>query len=140
MKRIELIQPYKILSSNTTKLTKMDDNDKFIFIKFLREVKPIVDELSDAISVAQDKLKGDNHIEIMDKFYKWDVIDDATKLEVSNYLKKYNEDVEKAVHDIAQSGIEIKNTLSEDAFDKFMASNDFDVATIMQLSECLIAK
>ena len=33
MKRIELIQPYKILSSNTTKLTKMDDNDKFIFIK-----------------------------------------------------------------------------------------------------------
>lgn len=140
MKRIELIQPYKILSSNTTKLTKMDDNDKFIFIKFLREIKPIVEELTDALNVAQEKLKGDNHEEIMAKFQKWNTISDDDKRDVNAYLIKYNKDVENAVHDIAQEDIEIKNTLSEDAFDKFMASNDFDVATIMQLSECLIAK
>ena len=140
MKRIELIQPYKILSSNTTKLTKMDDNDKFIFIKFLREIKPIVEELTDALSVAQEKLRGDNHEDIMAKFQKWNTISDDDKREVSDYLNKYNKDVENAVHDIAQEDIEIKNTLSEDAFDKFIASNDFDVATIMQLSECLIAK
>ena len=51
-----VLSVYKLL--NDSKLTKMEDKDKFIVIKAVRKLKPIAADFDDFQKDAQEKLKG----------------------------------------------------------------------------------
>ncbi|WP_299230233.1 hypothetical protein [uncultured Bacteroides sp.] len=137
MKKFKLAEAYKVLNNSSTKVTKMEENDKFVVIDIIMELKPISEEISEAIDIAREKLKGEHHDEFMAKVPKWEELSDEEKIEINAYLFKYNKSIEDSIANLVQEEVELTKKLSKEAFKKFWASNDFDVPTIVMLSEVL---
>ena len=102
MKTSKIVSVYKTM--NDSKLTKMEDADKFKVIKALRAIKPISEGYEEFVKLTHEKLKDD---------------------------KKEEGDKENEL---------TYDKLSEDAFGKYIASNDFNVSTIMDLQEVLVGE
>ena len=65
MQTKQVIEAYALI--NKSKLTKMEDADKFTVIKAIRALKPIYTAYEEYIKDAQEKLKGENHDEMVKK-------------------------------------------------------------------------
>lgn len=140
MKTEQVVAVYKLI--NESKLTKMEDADKFKIIKIMRAMKPIATSYEDFQKDAQEKLKDDN-FEVMQKRAQ-DLQSNEGKgspeefREVNAYYEKYY----KALNDCLKSELEKENDftyekLSEDAFGKYLASNDFKMDEILKIEEAV---
>ena len=137
MKTIGVVQVYNLL--NSAKLTKMDDSDKFLVIKIMRVLKPIATNYSDAVKDAQDKLKGSDFEEMQKKAQDFDKLSNEEKIALNKYFEKYQNDVEKCLKEEAEKENKLKvEKIKEDAFGKFIASNDFTIEQIMKLQDILV--
>ena len=135
MKKQELKVIYEILSG--AKLNKMEDNDKFKVIKIMRELKPINSEITEAIKDAQDKLKDENHDELLEKA-KTNQLSEEELIKANAYFKKFEKDIYAAIKDILETEIELKEKISVEAFEKLIASNDYTVEVIMILEDAIV--
>lgn len=136
MKKINAVGAYNIL--NGAKLTKMADTDKYTVIKIMREIKPITVEITEALEVAREKLKSDNHATLQERVQRWNELSESEKVEINSYFNKYNASVDEAMKELTEEDFELKNHLCEESFASLIASNDFDVATIMSLEEVIV--
>lgn len=138
----KIIFSYKLI--NEAKITKMEDGDKFKLIKAIRVLKPIVTSFEDFVKDAQEKLKDDNFEEMKSKASKWQEDGDKSTLsmeerkEVNSYFSEYYKKVNDCIKEEGDKEHEVTfEKLSEDAFGKFISSNDFKVDDIMKIEEVI---
>lgn len=140
MKTESVVAVYKLI--NESKLTKMEDADKFKMIKIMRAMKPIATSYEDFQKDAQEKLKDDD-FEVMQKRAQ-DLQSNNGQgspeefKEVNAYYEKYY----KSLNDFLKPELEKENDfsyekLSEDAFGKYLASNDFKMDEILKIEEAV---
>ena len=126
------------------KLSKCEDADKFKVIKLLRKLKGICTEFEDFQKDAMERLKGDNHDEMVELAQEWQKDGENTKLSeevrknINEYFGKYNSDVLKCIDEEANKENELEfDGFTDDGFEKLMASNDWTAAQALDLSELL---
>lgn len=148
MKNSQAIAAYQVLAS--AKLTKMSDSDKFKVIKAMRVFKKVNTEYDDLHKDSTEKLKAENHDEIIAKLQEAAKTakegEDpntvafasltAEEQEVLNAHAKAVKDCEQEFLDKELSGDYEK--LSEDALGKFLESNpDLNIAQAILAEEAL---
>ena len=143
MKTQKISEAYRTI--NAAKLTKMEDKEKFIVIKAMRVLKPISASFEEFINDAREKLKGEQFDNMQQKARQWQEEGEKTSLtpderkQVNTYFNEYTQRVNECVREEADKEHELPyDRLSEEAFGRFIASNDYDVATIMELQEVLV--
>lgn len=143
MKTETIVTAYREI--NNAKLSKMDDKDKFLMIKVMKSMKPVAAAFEDFVKDAQEKLK-DEKFEAMQKdAQEWRekgekcTFSKEKKIALDRYFADYSQKVTDCVKEELEKENELTfDRLSEDAFGKFIASNDFDVKTIMALEDILM--
>ena len=149
MKTIDVVNAFAAL--NGAKLAKMDDKEKFTLIKAMKVLKPIKNDYEDFVKDAREKLKGDNHEEMVKRVEEWRTKHNDTKPadftaaelkelnEINTYFNDYNKKVEECVKEEADKEVSPEYVrLSEDAFGRLLTSNDdWDVENMMLAAEVL---
>lgn len=143
MKTIDIVKAYRII--NDAKLTKMEDADKFKVIKATRQLKPVAASFDEFVKETQERLKPEGWDDMQKKARQWQEDGDKSTLtveerrEINRYFTDYNAKVEECVKEEAETEHELTyERLSEEAFGKFIASNDYDVRTIIELENILV--
>lgn len=150
MKTIQVVNAYNAISA--AKLTKMEDADKFKAIKIIRSIKAIALSFEDFAKDARESLKDDKYPEMEKRAKCWNEkhANNKTRSEMSEgelkeldeinaYFGKYAKVVNDCIEEEAQREYEPDyEKLSEEAFGKFICSNDFPVNTIVEIQEVLM--
>ena len=136
----------------TAKYSKMDDADKIKVWKITRQMKPVADRFREDSEDAAQKMKPtDDFDERLQKAQEYERISrskdaDAQKLpigaaEYGEFIKefrKYQDTVNAAVREFADKEVELEvEPLSEDAFGKLMASNDWTMEQVTLLGDII---
>lgn len=146
MKKItteKIMSVYNLISD--AKLTKMEDGDKFKMIRMIRAFKPVVTNFEDFKKVASEKLKGENHDYMLEKAQQWQAegekttLSESERIEINRYFNDYNNKVLECLKDETMKENEFDyETLSIQAFGKFVASNDWTLGEIAAIEEVII--
>ncbi len=142
MKTIDIVRAYKAV--NEAKLSKMADKDKFTVIKAIRAMKPVADGFEGFVKDAQERLKDEDFAAMQKKAQQWQQEGAATKLSpeervaINAYFTAYNQKVAACVREESEKELKLDYPrLQADAFGQFVASNDFNVKTILDLEDAL---
>lgn len=150
IKTEKVLNAYRVLS--TAKYSKMDDSDKIKVWKIARTLKPVADKFEDDSKDAAEKMKPfEDFDEKLSKAqdYERKMKDenlDASTLpmgaaEYSEFVgefQKYNVLVNKAVREFAEKEVELEfDAISEEAFGKLMASNEWTMEQAMVLGDII---
>jgi hypothetical protein len=93
MKTIDIKNAYNLI--NTAKLTKLSSTDKFKVIKAIRVLKQIAIDFEEFQKDAMERLKGEEHDDIVAKATQWKsegentTLTTAERIRVNTYLLKY---------------------------------------------------
>ena len=147
MKTIDAHKAYRLLQES--KLTKMEDSDKFLLIKAMRELRPVSEEYEKDEKEGLEALKDEGFEAMKGKAEKHDAAiregkkDGLLTLEelneVNAFFREYQKNVKKLLEDIQNKECEFSyKRISEDAFGKFVASNDFKGEEIVTLYDALV--
>lgn len=151
IKTEKVLNAYRVLS--TAKYGKMDDGDKIKVWKIARTLKPVADKFDDDSKDASEKFKpSEDFAERLQKAMEYErmVKDgnaDMTKLpmgaaEYGEFVKefqKYNKLVGDAIKEFADKEVELEfEKLSEDAFGKLMASNEWTMEQAMGIGMLIV--
>ena len=142
MKTLDIISVYKVL--NEAKLSKMDDSDKFKVIKAVRALRVITNDFEELVKDVQEKLKDESFEEMQAKAQKWQEEGEKTSISVeerksiNQYFNDYSNKVDKCLKEEGEKDNELTfEKLTDEAFDKLTASNDWNVKTIIQVQDAL---
>lgn len=145
MKKIsteKILSVYNLI--NDAKLTKMDDEDKFRMIKIIRVLKPVATNFEDFKKDASEKLKGENHEEMLEKAQKWQTegenttLTEAERIEINKYFTDYNNKIVECLKEESKKENELDyEPLGAGAFGKFVASNDWTLGQIAAIEEVI---
>lgn len=143
MKKSEVLAIYEIVKA--AKVTKMDDADKFKVVKALKNMKPIATDFDEFKKEALEKLKGEDHDSMVEKAQKWQQEGENTTLtveertELNKYFNEYNNKVLECVREEAEKDIVLNiDKLNDEAFQKFVASNDWSGEQALVIYELFI--
>ncbi len=134
MKTIEAVKAYRILKS--AKLTKMDDADKLKTIKAMRVLRPVSEEYDKDVEEGRKALQDDKFEEMQQKAQKHNEAVQEKKQEgllgyselkeLNEYFTSYDKSVRKMLQELDDKELTLTiGRLSEEAFGKLAASNDF---------------
>lgn len=134
MKTIEAVKAYRILKS--AKLTKMDDADKLKTIKAMRALRPVSEEYDKDVEEGRKALQDDKFEEMQQKAQKHNEAVQEKKQEgllgyselkeLNEYFTSYDKSVRKMLQELDDKELTLTiGSLSEEAFGKLAASNDF---------------
>lgn len=132
------LEAYTVL--NGAKYSKMDDADKIKLWKIVRALKPVATQFEEDRKDATEKFmqEFENFQENLQKAQEYEkakqenkedlpMTDDDYKKFIVDFIK-YNKLVSETVNELAETEVEVDiNKLSEDAFGKLLASNDWTV-------------
>lgn len=142
MKTSTIIEVYQLL--NTAKLTKMESKEKFQVIRIMRAVKPVAEEWDSFVKTMDEKLKGEHHEEMLAKAQQWQKEGEKTTLSldermaVNEYFAKFNKDRTEVITSEQSKEVNIIfDKLTEEAFERLVDSNDFNVGQIVALQEAI---
>jgi hypothetical protein len=138
---------------NTAKYAKMDDADKIKVWKIARALKPIATKFDEDSKDAAEKLKPEGFDDDLRKAQEYERVikdkeADASKLEMGaaeygefiKKLKEMNKLVADALKEFANKEVDIDfEPISEDAFTKLMASNDWTMEQAVMIGELIVA-
>ena len=148
IKTQDALTTYRIIS--TAKYTKMDDADKIKIWKIARALKPFATQFDDESSDAAERFK-EGFKDFDERFQKAQQYEievrkpncDASKLPIgaaeyqefiSGDFSAYNKLVNDAIKEFADKEITVEfDKISEDAFGKLMASNEWTMAQVVAL-------
>ena len=132
-----IVSLYNVLKE--AKLTKLADADKYTVIKILRKLRPTAEKFEEDKKEAQEKLKPENWDEIVEKANLLRKENNSNRLTADEveYFVKVNEclgeELEKEVE------IDIP-TINEEAFEKLMASNDWEAKTALFVADEIVTE
>lgn len=152
IKTSEILAAFNVL--NSAKYGSMSDEDKIKVWKITRALKPIATKFDEDSKDAAEKMKPkyeggfDETLQKAQEYERMirDTKVDAKKLPMGaaeydafiEKFKEYNKLVGKAVEDFANKEVTINiEPISEDAFGKLMASNDWTFGQTTALSEII---
>lgn len=142
MKTSTIIEVYQLL--NSAKLTKMESKEKFQVIKIMRAMKPVAEEWDSFVKTMDEKLKGENHEEMLAKAQQWQKEGEKTTLSldermaVNEYFGKLDRERRQLVASEQSKEVNILfDKLTEEAFEHLVDSNDFVVGQILALQEAI---
>ena len=138
---------------NTAKYAKMDDADKIKVWKIARALKPIATKFDEDSKDAAEKLKPEGFDDDLRKAQEYERVTkdkdaDASKMEMGaaeygefiKKLKEMNKLVADALKEFANKEVDIDfEPISEDAFTKLMASNDWTMEQAVMIGELIVA-
>lgn len=142
IKTEKVLKVYQIL--NTTKYGKLDDGDKVKVWKIARKLKPVATKFDEDSKDAAEKLKPyDGFEDDLQKAQEYERLKGVNaKMDIDEYqkfiaaFKAYQELVGKAVKEYADVEVEVEfDTISEDAFSKLMASNEWTLDQAVEIGE-----
>ena len=150
IKTEKVLGAYQVL--NTAKYTKLDDGDKIKVWKIARAMKPIATKFDEDSKDAAEKMKPDGFDEKLHDAQEYERVTkdanaDASNLKMGvaeynafiNTLKSYNKLVTDAVKDFADKEVSVSfEPLSEDAFGKLMASNDWTMEQTVEIGMLIV--
>jgi hypothetical protein len=150
IKTEKVLSAYRVLS--TAKYSKMSDEDKIKVWKIARILKPVADKFEDDSKDASEKMKPEGFDENLRKAQEYERVTkdanaDASKLEMgaaeySEFIKelqKYNKIVGDAIKEFADKEVELEfEKLTEDAFGKLMASNEWTMEQAMEIGMLIV--
>lgn len=132
----EVVSVYNVLKE--AKLTKMEISDKMLVLKIMRILKPIAEEWESFMQTIDDKVKGENHDEIIEKAREWErdkektTLSDSEKREINEYLIQFSKDKNTCFSDELNKELELDITkISSSAYEKLVESNDFEVDKLL---------
>ena len=151
VKTEKVLGAYNVL--NTAKYTKMDDADKIKVWKIARALKPVATKFDEDSKDAAEKLKPEGFDDNLQKAQEYERVTkdkdaDASKLEMGaaeygefiKKLKEMNKLVADALKEFANKEVDIDfEPISEDAFTKLMASNDWTMEQAVMIGELIVA-
>lgn len=147
IKTEKVLAVWQVLGS--AKYTKMEDADKIKVWKISRVLKPIAEKFDDDSKDAAEKLKPtEDFSERLQNAQEYERVSkdasaDATKLKMGaaeygefiKELQNYNKLVSDAVKGFAEKEVEVEfEPISEEAFGKLMASNDWNFEQVMAIN------
>lgn len=119
---------------NNAKIGKMEDSEKFAFIKAVRQLKKVASEFDENLKDAQERLKPEGFNAMASKVQS----NESLTAEESAALAKYNCDIDACLKEELEKEVELTfEPLSEDAIGRFIASNDFAVKEIMVITDVI---
>ncbi len=143
MKNVDIVEVYKALSD--AKLSKMEDADKFIVIKAVRAMRPIATEFESFSKEVGEKMRDDRFEEMQKKAQEWQEKGESVafttkeRLEINAYFQNYQKQIEKCIKEESEVEHSLDFTLlSEEAFLKLLASNDFKAGLADKLASALV--
>lgn len=136
MRTNDLIEAYNIL--NVAKYNKLEDSDKIKIWKIVRVLKPIVTKFQEDMKDASEKFmqEFENFQENLQKARQYETTENKEEAEMTEDQYKafivdfmsYNRLVNNTANDLASEEVNVDfEKLSEDAFGKLMASNDWTI-------------
>lgn len=150
IKTEDALKAYNIISQ--AKYSKMDDADKVRAWKIARALKPVATRFDEDSRDAADKLKPtDDFTERLGKAQEYErltkegqpTIDIMTTADYHAFVKefqKYNQLVADAVKEFGAKEVELDfEPLTDDAFGKLMASNEWTMEQATALGELAVA-
>lgn len=150
MKTEDVLKAYQVIS--TAKYSKLDDADKIKVWKIARAMKPIAEKFREDSEDAQEKMKPTEDFDqqlMKAQEYEREIRKpdyDASKLpmgaaqyqEFVDEFKAYQKLVNDTIKDFAEKEVEVSfDPISEDAFGKLMASNDWTLEQVATLGEII---
>jgi hypothetical protein len=150
MKTEDVLKAYNVLS--TAKYGKLDDADKIKVWKIARSLKPVAEKFREDSEDAQQKMKPNDDFDeqlMKAQEYEREIRKpdcDASKLpmgaaqyqEFVDEFKAYQKLVNDTIKDFAEKEVEVSfDPISEDAFGKLMASNDWTLEQVATLGEII---
>ena len=145
IKTEKILSAYRILS--TAKYGKMSDSDKIKVWKIARAMKPVATQFEDDSKSAAETMKPyETFTDDLTKAQEYERVKgvgcEMTAEEYQKFIadfKAYNELVSKAIKDFGDKEVELEfDALSEDAFGKLMASNEWTVEQVMELGTLIV--
>ena len=146
VKTSEILNAYNVL--NNAKYGSMEDSDKIKVWKIARALKPVATKFEEDNKDAAEKFKPkdadfDEKLANAQEFERLRNTGGdmkTAKMGIAQYeefiakFSEYNNLVRKAVEEFANKEIEVEfEPLSDDAFGKLMASNEWDIAQTMKI-------
>ena len=150
IKTEKVLAAYRVIS--TAKYSKMDDGDKIKVWKIARILKPVADKFEDDSKDAAEKFKPsedfDERLANAQEYERMrrDENADMTKAKMGaaeygkfvEEFQQYNKLVNDAIKEFANKEVEVEfEKLSEDAFGKLMASNEWTMEQAMVLGDII---
>lgn len=142
MQTSTIIEVYQLL--NTAKLTKMESKEKFQVIRIMRAMKPVAEEWDSFVKTMDEKLRDDNHEEMLAKAQQWQKEGEKTTLSldermaVNEYFGKLDKERRELIASEQSNEANVLfDKLTEEAFERLMDSNDFNVGQILALQEAI---
>ena len=150
MKTEDVLKAYQVIS--TAKYSKLDDADKIKVWKIARSLKPVAEKFREYSEDAQQKMKPNDDFDeqlMKAQEYEREIRKpdcDASKLpmgaaqyqEFVDEFKAYQKLVNDTIKDFAEKEVEVSfDPISEDAFGKLMASNDWTLEQVATLGEII---
>lgn len=149
LKKGDVMLAFSILNSANYK--QLDDADKIRLWKIARVMKPAAKQLEEDSRDAAEKLKPENfdaQLEKAKEFEEKKEKGDTDKLpmtdnEYQKFIREvyhpFNNLVQKAVNEESEKEVEIDfEPLTEEAFGKLMASNDWKIQQVMTLGNLIV--
>lgn len=150
IKTSEILAAYNVL--NAAKYGSMEDADKIKVWKIARALKPVATKFDEDSKDASEKFKPEGFDENLRKAQEYERVTkdanaDASKLEMGaaeynafiKELQKYNKLVGDAVKEYAEKEVEVEfDALSEDAFGKLMASNEWTMEQTLEIGMLIV--
>lgn len=150
MKTEDVLKAYQVIS--TAKYSKLDDGDKIKVWKIARALKPVAEKFDEDSKDAAEKMKPNEDFDqqlVKAQDYEREIRKadcDATKLPMGaaqyhdfiDEFKAYQKLVNDAIKDFAEKDVEVSfDPLTEEAFGKLMASNDWTLEQVATLGEMI---
>lgn len=143
LKTKEIAEAYNIISN--AKYQKLSDDDKVKVWRISRKLSPIAEKFSNDVEDAKKKfLPSEDFPQRLQSALKYQELRDAGEKnlpmseeefnKIAAEWNNYNRVADKALRDIAEEIVTIEiDTITEDAFGKLMASNDWNFAQVSKL-------
>jgi len=144
LKTEAVLEVWNILNAATYK--KLDDADKIKLYKTARVLKPIAKQFEEDSKDAAEKLKPEGLDGQLEKAKEYEskkpkgedtpMTDEEYQAFIRDMWSPFNQLVAKAVKEFAEKEVEVDiEPLTEEAFGKLMASNDWSVDKAMIIGE-----
>lgn len=138
-----IVNLYEVLKS--AKLTKMEDADKYAVIKVLRKLRPAAEKFDADKKDASERLKTDELDDAIAKYQQWQsegekcAFTDEEKRTIVKVINEYDSKVRECIAEELDVDVEVEMPkLSEAAFEKLLASNDWNAEVAMLVADELV--
>ncbi|MBD5237381.1 MAG: hypothetical protein HDS62_07620 [Bacteroidales bacterium] len=135
MKTEKAVALYNLLKG--LKVGKLKGEMQYAVLRNARALKSVATSFEDFLSDARERLKPGEFEEVIEKFNRFDTLEEGEKQEVNRIIMDYQKRVDECVHEELEREQEIDplTALDDEALTALSAGNELTVEQLLTLSE-----